>query len=217
MSSVPSQPATTLIIARHGNTFEPGDIVTRVGKTDLPLVGSGRDQGKILGQYLKQHKLIPDIIFTSQLQRRKQTADEIETAVSTHPPRYVLDIFNEIDYGPDVNQAETFVRTRLGDAALDAWDKNAIVPPGWNVNVEGIIKTWQSFAGDVLQRYTNKTILIVSSNGMIRFSPHLTGNMEAFAQQHHLKVATGALCLFSYDPEKSSWTCSAWNVRPDKV
>lgn len=213
-TSCPSS-VTTLIIVRHGNTFESNDMVTRVGKTDLPLVDSGRHQGKVLGQYLKQHKLIPDIIFTSELQRTKQTADEVEAALSTYLPRYALDIFNEIDYGPDENQPEALVRTRLGDAALDAWDKNAIVPPGWNVNAENVIKAWQSFADEIVQRYTNKTILIISSNGMIRFSPHLTGNMKAFAQQHHLKVATGAFCIFTYDPGKSCWTCSAWNVRPN--
>jgi 2,3-bisphosphoglycerate-dependent phosphoglycerate mutase len=209
--------ATRLIIARHGNTFAPEAIVTRVGKTDLPLVDSGRYQGKILGQYLKQHQLIPDIIFTSQLLRTQQTADEIEAVLSTRLPRYVLDIFNEIDYGPDENQPEASVRNRLGDAVLDAWDKNAIVPPGWLVDVEGVIKAWRSFADDILLRYTNKTILVVSSNGMIRFAPHLTGDMAAFTQEHHLKVATGALCSFIYNPETSSWICSAWNLRPNKI
>ena len=40
---------TTLIIARHGNTFDKGDIPTRVGaRTDLPLVEKGRAQAKAL-------------------------------------------------------------------------------------------------------------------------------------------------------------------------
>ena len=34
---------TRLVVARHGNTFGPKDVVTRVGgRTDLPLVASGR-------------------------------------------------------------------------------------------------------------------------------------------------------------------------------
>ena len=38
---------TRLIIARHGNTFDAGDIPTRVGRrTDLPLVASGEAQAK---------------------------------------------------------------------------------------------------------------------------------------------------------------------------
>ena len=48
---------TTLIIARHGNTFNPGDTPTRVGKhTDMPLVEKGEAQGRALGRYLKEHE-----------------------------------------------------------------------------------------------------------------------------------------------------------------
>ncbi|HVY53670.1 MAG TPA: histidine phosphatase family protein, partial [Gammaproteobacteria bacterium] len=56
-----------LLIARHGNTFSPGDVVTRVGTTDLPLVASGLEQGRQLGIYLKQNNLVPGVIFTSKL------------------------------------------------------------------------------------------------------------------------------------------------------
>src|SRR5581483_3833292 len=58
---------TTLIIARHGNTFSLGETVTRVGITDLPLVESGLKQGLQLGTYLRANHLLPDIIFTSKL------------------------------------------------------------------------------------------------------------------------------------------------------
>ena len=48
----------TLIIARHGNTFRPGETPTRVGaRTDLPLVEEERARG--IGLYLKKLGLIP--------------------------------------------------------------------------------------------------------------------------------------------------------------
>ncbi|HEU5046825.1 MAG TPA: histidine phosphatase family protein [Rickettsiales bacterium] len=206
--------ATTLIIARHGNTFGPGDIVTRVGKTDLPLVESGRRQGRLMGKYLAQHRLVPDVIFTSHLQRTRQTADEAEAEMGTKLPRQALEIFNEIDYGPDENQPEDKVRARLGEEALLAWDKHAIVPQGWHVEPEKIILAWKEFAAHIAQEYQGKKVLVVTSNGIARFAVHLAE--EAASQQKDtLKIATGALCVFTH--AERGWQCSAWNIRPDKL
>jgi len=66
---------TTLLIARHGNTFGPNETVTYVGgRTDLPLVESGKEQAKAIGRYLKDGRLIPDVIYSSALQRTQDTA-----------------------------------------------------------------------------------------------------------------------------------------------
>ena len=41
---------TDIYIVRHGNTFDKGDVVTRVGaRTDLPLSRSGFAQAEALG------------------------------------------------------------------------------------------------------------------------------------------------------------------------
>lgn len=206
---------TTLLIARHGNTFGPGDVVTRLGKTDLPLVETGRKQGRLLGRHLTQHGLKPDIIFTSALQRTQQTADEAEAEMGTHLPRHVLEIFNEIDYGPDENRPEEQVHARLGEAALKAWDEQGIVPDGWHADSQQIMRAWRDFADDILRTYAGKTVLVVTSNGVARFAPALTNDMEGFKQCHGLKIATGALCVFTN--EGSRWTCKSWNVRPNKM
>ncbi|HBH26642.1 MAG TPA: hypothetical protein DDX54_04495 [Rhodospirillaceae bacterium] len=51
---------TTLIIARHGNTFAPGAEPRRVGgRTDLPLVAKGRAQAQALGRTLGALTLPP--------------------------------------------------------------------------------------------------------------------------------------------------------------
>ncbi len=50
---------TTLIIARHGNTFGPEDTPTRVGAhTDLPLVKSGQEQARKIGAWLKEQNIL---------------------------------------------------------------------------------------------------------------------------------------------------------------
>lgn len=211
---------TRLLIARHGNTFASGDIVTRVGgRTDLPLVPSGREQGQQLGLFLRQSNFLPDKIYTSTLKRAIETAEHACAAMNHHPPIDRLDIFNEIDYGPDENQPEDDVIARIGAQALKDWDEHAIVPDGWDVDPEAIIQGWHAFAEQICRNNFGQTILVVTSNGIARFSPHLTGNFDGFRQKQGLKIATGAVCLFTHSgpDEKTPWECQGWNWRPKNL
>jgi 2,3-bisphosphoglycerate-dependent phosphoglycerate mutase len=207
---------TRLLLARHGNTFAPGEVVTRVGTTDLPLVESGLLQGRQLGAYLKHHQLIPDVIFTSQLKRARQTAEQLLQVLNSKLEINTLSMFNEIDYGPDENLPEEQVIARVGVEALQAWEAEAKVPNGWNVNPHTIIEDWQAFSKDIEQKFPNQTILVVTSNGIARFSPYLTGNFPVFAAEHGIKIATGALCIFEKKMDAMHWDCVHWNIKPAK-
>lgn len=207
---------TRLLIARHGNTFAPGETVRRVGTTDLPLVESGLLQGYTLGNYLKQEQLIPDVIFTSTLQRTIQTAEQAQQAMGTQLPMEKLSIFNELDYGPDENQPEEQVVARLGKEALAAWEAQALVPNGWHVSPAELITNWQHFAEHLRQQHQGKTCLVITSNGIARFAPYLTGDFASFSAQYPIKIATGALCIFTNKTESATWDCLAWNVKPSK-
>ena len=204
---------TTLVIARHGNTFGPGDVVTRVGgRTDLPLTEAGLEQGRKLGAYLREHALLPSVIYTSQLRRTLQTAAMAQQEMGLAVPLVPLDMFNEIDYGPDENQPEAAVVARLGADALRAWDMDTIVPPGWLVDVEGIRNAWSAFGLQLVQEHAGSTVLVVTSNGIARFAPVLTGDFEGFKARQNLKIATGALCRFEYADD--GWTVATWNLKP---
>lgn len=205
---------TRLVIARHGNTFGPHDIVRRVGVTDLPLVDSGLQQGRRLGAYLQANHLMPDVIFTSMLQRAIQTAEQAQDAMQTSLPIQTLSIFNEIDYGPDENQPEENVVARLGADALIAWESRAQVPGGWRVDPQDIIQHWQDFAARLLREHAGKTILVVTSNGIARFAPYLTGDFAGFCEGHGIKLSTGAFGVFEYQEASAVWHCSQWNVNP---
>lgn len=205
---------TRLIIARHGNTFGPQDVVTRVGRTDLPLVESGLEQGRMIGRYLKSVQLVPDMIFTSHLQRTVQTADQAQAEMGTSLTLKSLSIFNEIDYGPDENKPEHEVVARLGKPALEKWDAEGIVPESWKVDPESIIAHWKAFAAQFLQDHAGKTALVVTSNGIARFAPYLTGDFSAFRAAHAIKISTGALCIFENNGASDAWGCAAWNLKP---
>ena len=182
---------TTLIIARHGNTFDKGDIVTRVGgRTDLPLVEKGREQAKAIGRYLQKNRLIPDVVYSSNLQRTYDTAKIAIQESGVTNPIFQLDIFNEIDYGPDENKPEEEVVARIGKEAIDAWDKDAIVPDGWKVDPEQLIKYWHDFADQIKAHDDNETVLVVTSNGTARFAPYITEKYEDFIKTYTLKLST---------------------------
>ena len=209
---------TRLIIARHGNTFRPEETPTRVGvKTDLPLVEEFK--GRSIGRYLKEHDMIPDVIYAAPLLRTMQTARLAVQTIGLDSDISPLNAFVEIDYGVDENKTEEEVRLRLGNGNIEKgkkiiedWDKNAVVPDGWKVDPDQIIHTWLDFAEKTV--IPHWTTLHVTSNGIIRFAPYLTGDFEKFAQEHKIKVAPGGLCIFDKNDGDSFWTCSAWNVKP---
>ncbi len=204
---------TTLIIARHGNTFDPGDTPTRVGaRTDLPLVEKGREQAEAMGRYLKENRLIPDVVYSSTLKRTVDTATIAIKASGVTNPVYQLDIFNEIDYGPDENKPEAEVIARIGEQAIKDWDEHALVPDGWKVDPGEIIEHWRGFAQQISAFNDNETVLVVTSNGIARFAPYITGDFEGFRAAHSIKLSTGALGVLKH--ENGAWRCDWWNIRP---
>ena len=203
---------TILIIARHGNTFNPEDTPTRVGAhTDLPLVEKGFEQAKKIGQWLKEKNLIPEVTYSSELQRTKQTAETAIKEIGYNQPVFPLEIFNEIDYGPDENLTEDKVIARIGEQAIKDWDEKGLVPDGWKFNPETCIENWKNFAKHIVED-EQEVIFVVTSNGIARFAPHLANNFEEFANNHKIKLSTGALSVLEF--ENGTWTIKDWNIKP---
>ncbi len=203
---------TTLIIARHGNTFDKGEKPRRIGvRTDLPLSESGRVQAAALGQWLKSSGYYPETVYSSELQRTKETAKIALRAAGYTEPVFPLAIFNEVNYGPDENQTEDEVIARLGEQALKDWDEQAIMPDGWQFDPARCIEDWKNFARHIVDDEQG-CVMVVTSNGIARFAPHITGDFEGFRQQYPLKISTGAVCILSCDGGK--WHIIGWNIRP---
>ena len=208
---------TRIIIARHGNTFTKEQTPLRVGaKTDLPLVETER--GTNIGKYLKMMTMYPAVVFAAPLKRTTETARLAIAAMDKDMPLVADGRFTEIDYGPDEAKTEDEVVARIGQKALDDWNAQAIVPQGWNVSVDGIIKAWKDFAKQVEKEYHDKTVMVVSSNGIIRFAPYLTGNFKKFAENFDIKVGTGGVCILEKNDEDKYWVVKEWGVKPkDKL
>lgn len=204
---------STIFLARHGNTFDPGDEVVRIGlKTDLPLSASGISQAEHLGRYIKLNRIHIAAVYTSTLKRTYETATTALEEAEVSAPIHQLDIFNEIDYGPDEAKTEEQVISRIGHQAIHDWNTMAIVPPGWIVDPEKIVKSWQDFAQEILKKYPEQTVMVVTSNGIARFAPYLTHDFLGFSEQHNIKLNTGHVASLSYKGDV--WTIDYWNEKP---
>ena len=203
---------TDIYIVRHGNTFDKGDIVTRVGaRTDLPLSSSGQTQAEALAL----HFMVTltegfDTAYCSPLQRTRQTAEAILAVRSPRPDLETLEFLREVDYGVDENQPEEAVVARLGEAALQAWDEQAVVPPGWSVDPEGIKAAWKQLIGSLAKETATDRVLIVTSNGVARFLLDAVTAFETEPQSIKLKTGAYGHIRTSGDEVK----LMAWNVRP---
>jgi len=202
-----------LIVIRHGNTFEPEEQPRRIGGlTDIPLVASGIQQAQALGLHFKTLGLQPAIIYSGPLKRTQQTAQLIQQHGTCAAPIVIEPMFKEIDHGPDENQTQAHILKRIGQQALDAWEKHHIPPSGWLVNPTQLQQAWLAFGERIAAN--NQIVFVVTSAGIARFLGILTGDLAVFNQTHGGKLYTGAYGHLIYNPISSSWEVVCWNKRP---
>lgn len=202
---------TRIYILRHGNTFDKGDVVTRVGgRTDLPLSVSGLAQAEKLAEHFSKLGVVFDRAFCSPLQRTKQTAQIALKTQTEEVDLKVLPFLVEIDYGPDENKPEDEVRARIGDEALRAWEEEGVPPQGWHIDPHAVIGRWQEFFASAPKKYPDQTLLVVTSNGIARFALKALADGGAGAD---LKLKTAAYGVFD-TAEDGAPLMLSWNVRP---
>lgn len=196
-----------LYIVRHGNTFDKGDTVTRVGaRTDLPLSVSGREQARKLAAHFAGIPFCAALC--SPLRRTRQTARAILRQRTDSPALLIAPFLTEIDYGPDENQPEESVAARLG-SALEAWDRDGTPPPGWNVDVEEIRAGWTRLLTRAAGLAEDAAALVVTSNGIARFLPDVVDRKPDELDRKLKTGAWGELSVTSSGSELLSW-----NQRP---
>lgn len=196
-----------LFVVRHGNTFDTGDTVTRVGaRTDLPLSVSGRQQARQLAAHFAGTRFTAALC--SPLSRTRQTARAILRERSDNSALLIAPFLTEIDYGPDENQPEEAVAARLGPA-LEAWDRDAVPPPGWLVDPAALRAGWRALLARAAELPEAANALIVTSNGIARFLPDVVDEGPPDLDR---KLKTGAWGELIVTPARSQLL--TWNQRP---
>ncbi|MFC4725140.1 histidine phosphatase family protein [Glycocaulis abyssi] len=203
-----------LILARHGNTFGPGDIPVWVGAAeDLPLTDTGRVQSVQFGLALKEAGIIPARIIAGPLQRTANGA-QLAAAECGFDSEIEIDTrLREIDYGSWGGRSDAEIAARWGEKAIDDWRERSIVPAGagWTPQPADIAANAQA----VLQGITGAakagdTVLLISSNGILRYFHALLGGDPGRPEAS--KMRTGHWSVAAYSP--AGWALEVWNAPP---
>ncbi len=210
-----------IIFSRHGNTFSPGETPIWVGaKQDLPLVDSGIQQAKNLATVLQETGLNLKAVYCGSLKRTHDYAKIVLSELHS-PLKPIIDSrLNEIDYGNWSGLSSEEIQKQGDNAALFAWENFSKWPKtaGWSDSPLFIANEVKLFAEDLIKKYApTDTILVATSNGRLRYFLQLIPNaFEQHIQDKNFKVATGNICLFTYDNSKR-WQLKFWNKKPESL
>lgn len=203
-----------LVLARHGNTFGPGDIPVWVGaREDLPLTIEGEAQSRRIGEAFKSAAIIPDRIISGPLQRTAHGARIAAKACGFAGTIEIDDRLKEIDYGLWGGRSDAEIAARWGEAAIHDWREKSIVPAdaGWTPSPDVIAANAKAVCEAVIAHAAPEhTVLILSSNGILRYFHALLAG--AGADPAHAKVKTGHWGVAYPDAQPMALAC--WNVVP---
>jgi broad specificity phosphatase PhoE len=203
-----------LILARHGNTFGPGDIPVWVGAAeDLPLTDKGRVQSVQFGLALKEAGITPARIIAGPLQRTANGA-ELAAAECGFDGEIEIDTrLREIDYGRWGGRSDVEIAAEWGEKAIEDWRERSIIPAGagWSPAPEAIAANAQAILQDITAAAASAdTVLLISSNGILRYFYPLLGGDPGRPEES--KMRTGHWSIAAH--HESGWRLDAWNVLP---
>ncbi len=200
-----------LILIRHGNTFESGEMSRYIGSdTDLKLTSKGRDQADKAADYLLQHKIIPQVVFHSELQRQSETAAIIASKLKIGNLILTKDL-QEIGYGLWENLTNQEIEEKWPQE-LRMWNEEGVWPEQIFKVKESVVSLGlNSWLGKISKEYNSKTILAVTSNGILRILNKFI--LEDRYNPKEAKVSTGGICRVVYD-EKGKSEILSWNLTP---
>lgn len=174
-----------IYFVRHGQTDDNvnGNILTGWGAT--PLNDVGLAQAKQVSKELKDIHF--DLCFCSPLERTRQTLDEI---LKFHLNLKVVfdDRLKERDYGEISGMPASVCKFRR-------WNSNDEIP----FKMETIPQMYsriESFYNEILKKYSNKTILIVSHSGVARLSHFYFNGLPANGDYSEFKIDNGKCICF---------------------
>lgn len=186
-----------LILVRHGVT--DWNLQGRwQGLTDTSLSEEGIKQARATAMKLKDLKI--DVIYTSELQRTKQTSDEICNKLNLSCPVFCSSTLNERDYGIYTGRNKWEVEKELGH------EKFIKMRRGWNCPIpkgEALIDVYNRavpfYKENILKDLkAGKNVLVISSGNTLRA---LIKYLEKLSDEEiaDLELAFGGIYMFEVD------------------
>jgi len=225
-----------IFVVRHGNTFGPdqagGEHIFMCGsRNNIPLVQKGREQARMMAQYLNDHDIIPTAIYANHLIRVWEHATLIREYFYNHQhidiPVYLDEKLTELDYGnwaglmtKGHSSLDNEVIANFGQKAWDDWQDQRIIPNGaphnWKMTREEIIENVKSFFDMLTTHHQfDDVIVAMGSQGSLSFVNELfEGGMDLAILENRFKIKTGHFSEIAYDGDE--FRLISWNQNPGK-
>ena len=204
-----------LLLARHGNTFEPGVTPYRIGSgQDLPLTEAGLGQAKELASALAAGKRPIAGVFCGPLKRTREYARIITAELGLPEPSVDVRL-NELSYGAWAGKTDRQIIESGGLAELEAWEQRAIIPSHWPETEKQLLAETKALSEEVSKHSkTTDTIVFVSSNGRLRYFLDLVPDefQNRRAAGGPLKMRTGNVSLLSLS--NNDYRVRFWDLPP---
>lgn len=202
----------SLILFRHGNTFEADQKPVMVGAlTDMPLTKRGEEQAEKAASYTERYFKPVSTILAGPLQRTQRFAEKI--AEHLHRKFRVDNRLCEIDYGLWEGLSGEQIVDRYGKDIKDQWEEKGEWPEsmGWLPSHEELQQTLRSFLDEQFEELhrTQAHRVAVTSNGILRVLHHI---VTGHASGSIAKVKTGHACVLT--PNNLGWKIVKWNDDP---
>lgn len=204
----------SLILLRHGNTFEAGQTPVWVGaRTDLPLTAEGEAQARAASEYLARICFFPSphcpaSLVSGPLKRTRRMAEIIGERAGLD---FTVDErLREIDYGLWEGLSGEEISRRYGAEDLERWERGGIWPDaaGWSPAQSALINSVKSFLREC---HGTTGRIAVTSNGILRIVHSLVTGQTAGGAA---KVKTGHVCVL--EPNGTGWNVVEWNKNPEE-
>jgi broad specificity phosphatase PhoE len=205
-----------IFLARHGNTFSPGERVVRIGaRTDIPLSPSGIEQGKNLA--LSLSKIALHAVYAGNLRRQTEFARLVVEQQHTKPHISHDERLNELDFGDWEGLTNEEIVAKFGKESLECWNEEAVWPESanWGGSQEKILDECRDFLNEVIETQPDDAnILIVSSSGRLRSLLRAANSaiFEQLKRDKQLKINTGTVSLLEYTD--GAFALRIWNGVP---
>jgi len=204
-----------IYLARHGDTFAPGQKVVWAGsRNDLPLAPRGIEQATALGEAFCKRGIGLRTVVTGPLERTREFARLVLAAMGSATEPTVDRRLDEIDYGAWSGLSNSEVIERFGKRELERWNALSIWPKeaGWGSDEATITAEIQALVRE-LSALGNGPVLLVSSNGRLRYALTLVEKeLERRVRDQTFKIKTGQVAHLHWDGERFSlpfWDLSA--------
>jgi probable phosphoglycerate mutase len=208
-----------LLLARHGNTFEPGQTAFWVGRNqDMELTVEGRAQALRAGKALADAGTRPLRIMAAPLKRTMEFGRLVSGRLGGTVPVTADARLTELDYGAWAGLSNDEIEARFGPDELEAWQARGAWPvsagfappePEIRAGIESLAREQAALCGP------SDTVMFVSSNGVLRYFLGLVpGAFESFREKGGFKVKTGNLCAIDMPDDGTPPRIAFWNEPP---